>query len=237
LSIPKVIHYCWFGKSEKPILVKKCIDSWKELCPDYEIIEWNEDNFDVTSNQYTAEAYANKKWAFVTDFVRLYVLYNYGGIYMDSDVQLVKNIDPFLTCPAFSGFESNNYLPTAIMGAEKSNRWIKYLLDYYYDKHFVLENGSLDLTTNTNIITKITLSKYTNVKLKNKYQETTDFILFPSKVFCPKKPGHVYYKIYKNTFAVHHFNGSWIEGNRLLIRAKFYLSPIIIFVRKFKKKG
>ena len=106
IRIPKVIHYCWFGRGKLPKLAKKCIKSWKKYLPDYKIIEWNEDNFDINSNQYVREAYEAKKYAFVSDYVRLYALYNYGGIYMDTDVEVIKSLDEFLIHEAFSGFES-----------------------------------------------------------------------------------------------------------------------------------
>ena len=109
--IPKVIHYCWFGKKPLPPLAVNCIDSWKKFCPDYEIIEWNEKNFDINSNTYVREAYENKKWAFVSDYVQLYALYNYGGIYMDTDVQVLKPLDAFLNDQAFSGFEAYDRVP------------------------------------------------------------------------------------------------------------------------------
>ena len=102
-QIPKIIHYCWFGKGPKPELAIKCIESWKKYCPDYEIKEWNEDNFDLNYNAYVKEAYENKKWAFVTDVVRLYALVNYGGIYMDTDVEVIKPLDEFLTLSGLSG--------------------------------------------------------------------------------------------------------------------------------------
>ena len=122
--IPKKIHYCWFGKGEKPKLVKDCIDSWKKNCHDYEIIEWNEDNFDININAYVKEAYECKKYAFVTDFVRLFVLKKYGGVYMDTDVEVIKSLDGFLKHHAFSSFENNDYIPTGIMASEKNNKWI-----------------------------------------------------------------------------------------------------------------
>ena len=104
--IPKVIHYCWFGRNPLPPLAIKCIESWKKYCPDYEIKEWNEDNFDLDLFPYTREAYDNRKFAFVTDVVRLYALYHEGGVYMDTDVEVLKPIDCFLTHHAFSGFEN-----------------------------------------------------------------------------------------------------------------------------------
>lgn len=124
-QIPKIIHYCWFGGNNKPKSVRTCIDSWKLHCPDYEIIEWNESNFDINSNLYTKQAYDSKKWAFVTDFVRLKVLYDNGGIYMDTDIEVLKPLDIFLYHEAFSGFEWVDRIPTGIIGAKKHNEWIK----------------------------------------------------------------------------------------------------------------
>ena len=158
--IPKKIHYCWFGRGEKNKLYLSCIESWKKHFPDFEIIEWNEDNFDVNCNDYVREAYESKKYAFVTDYVRLYVLYNYGGIYMDTDVEVLKPLDPFLEHPAFSGFENNDSVPTGIMAARKKNKWIKDLLNEYNDLKFIKEDGSLDLTTNVVRITELSMKKY-----------------------------------------------------------------------------
>ena len=140
MSIPKVINYCWFGRGELPDDTKRYIETWKKNCPDYKIIEWNEDNFDIHSNTYVEEAYIAKKYAFVTDYVRLYVLYNNGGIYMDTDVEILKPIDRFLNEKAFSSFENNNTLSTGIMGAEKGNLWIKDLMDEYNYIHFICVN-------------------------------------------------------------------------------------------------
>ena len=104
--IPKKIHYCWVGGNSKPPLVKKCIQSWKKYCPDYEIIEWNESNYDISKNIYMKQAYEAKKWAFVTDYMRLDIIYEHGGIYLDTDVELIKNIDDLLSNEAFAGIES-----------------------------------------------------------------------------------------------------------------------------------
>ena len=114
MSIPKVIHYCWFGRGKMPKLAEKCIESWKKYCPDYEIVCLTEDNFDINCCSYVKEAYEAKKYAFVTDYVRLFVMYEYGGIYMDTDVELVKNLDDFLKNQAFSGFESSNSIPKQV---------------------------------------------------------------------------------------------------------------------------
>ena len=140
--IPKIIHYCWFGGNPLSEMEMKCIASWRKNCPDYEIKRWDESNFDIHINQYVQEAYEAKKWAFVSDYARLYLLSEYGGIYMDTDVEIVQNLDRFLVHNAFTGFEDDNHIPTAIMGAEKGHRWIKYLLSYYDGRHFYRDNNS-----------------------------------------------------------------------------------------------
>ena len=135
--IPPIIHYCWFGRSEMPMMVKECIESWKKFCPDYEIIRWDETNTNLNENDYIKEAYENGKWAFITDYIRLKVLYEHGGIYMDTDVQVCKTLDPFLIDSAFSGFENVHQIPTGIMASEAGHPFLKKLLDYYIGRHFV----------------------------------------------------------------------------------------------------
>jgi len=213
--IPKIIHYCWFGRNPLPKMAVECIESWKKHCPDYEIIEWNEDNFDIKSNRYTKEAYESKKWAFVTDYVRLFVMYHHGGIYMDTDVEVLQNLDCFLGHKAFSGFQNIDEVPTGIMASEKGNDWVKYLLSYYDDHSFLKPNGEPDVTNNVVTITRMT-TEYTNLRLDNTYQETDKGIVFyPKEYFCPFD--YINYQnkklrsesITKNTYALHHFMGSW----------------------------
>ena len=207
-KIPQKIHYCWFGRGEKPELAQKCIASWKKILPDYELIEWNEDNFDINMNRYVKEAYENKKYAFVTDYVRLYVLYNYGGIYMDTDVEVLKPLDVFLIHKAFSGFENNNSIPTGIMASEAKNKWIKILLEEYNDISFVKEDGSFDTTTNVIRISNKTKENY-NLILNDTYQDLGDVVLYPHDYFCPKdwETGEIF--LTENSHTIHHFSGSW----------------------------
>lgn len=219
--IPKIIHYCWFGGKEMPKQFKKYIKSWKKYCPNYELKLWNESNFDVNCNQYVKEAYENKKFAFVTDYVRLYVLYNFGGIYMDTDVEVRKPLDEFLDNEAFSGFESSIYVPTGIMGSEKGNTLFKILLDYYNDRHFVKDDGTLDTTTNVKIITSILNER--NLKLNNMYQKLEGITLYPSDYFCPINARTREKNITKNTYTIHWFAGSWIP-------TKIKIKNKIIFV-------
>lgn len=208
--IPKKIHYCWFGGKKLPKLARKCIDSWKKKCPDYEIIEWNESNFDLNSNTYVKEAFENKKWAFITDYVRLYVLYNYGGVYMDTDVEVIKNIDKFLDNKAFSGFENIDYVPTGIMASEKHNKLIKELMDYYNDRHFVMSDGKLDLKSNTETITEILSTK--GLVKNNEFQVIEGFALYPNDYFCPVDHATKKLRKTKNTYTIHWFSGSWVDG-------------------------
>lgn len=209
--IPKIIHYCWFGRGEKPELAKKCIASWKKFCPDFEICEWNEYNFDIHCCSYVEEAYASKKYAFVTDYVRLYAMYTCGGIYMDTDVEVVRPLEEFLTCKAFSGFESTRYVPTGIMASEKGVPIIHELLDYYIDKHFLNDDGSQDTTTNCVPITNIMLSH--GLELNGKLQTVAEFTFYPSDYFCPFENETGVLRRTNNTAAIHWFNKSWLPQN------------------------
>lgn len=218
MSIPKKIHYCWFGGNPLPESALKCIESWKKYCPDYEIIEWNESNFDVNQNNYVREAYESKKYAFVTDYVRLYVLNNYGGIYMDTDVEVLKSLDRFLNNKAFSGFETSCTIPTGIMGAEKESSWISYLLNYYDNSHFILEDGSMNFTTNVQTITNMTKEKY-KVDLVGNLLDIKDVVaIYPKEYFCPKEYETGKIKITENTYTIHHFNASWHNDDEKMYR-------------------
>lgn len=214
--IPKIIHACWFGGKPLPTDAQKNIETWKKYNPDYTIKIWNEDNFDISSNIYIKEAFENNKFAFVTDYVRLKVLYDYGGIYMDTDVEVLKPLDDFLHNPAFSGFEGPDRIPTGTMGAEPKNRWIGLLLEYYNDRHFILEDGTPDLTTNVKTITDITKNNYPIV-LNNTLQKFDDFVMFPFDYLCAKDLKDGVIKKTKNTYTVHHFSGSWTTAKKKFI--------------------
>lgn len=215
--IPKKIHYCWFGKGEMPKLAPKCINSWKKYCPDYEIIEWNEDNFDINCCTYVKEAYENKKYAFVTDYVRLFVMYTYGGIYMDTDVEVTRNLDEFLEHKGFSGFESEVHIPTGIMAGEKGFPLFKELLKYYDNKSFVDRDGKFDMTTNVITITSMLSEK--GFIPNGKFQIVDGFALYPRDYFCPLDDATgVLYKS-KNTATIHWFNKSWVS-QKIRLRSK-----------------
>lgn len=204
--IPKVIHYCWFGRGEKSKLIKKCIKSWHKYCPDYEIIEWNEDNFDINCNTFVKQAYEAKKWAFVSDYVRLFALYNYGGVYLDTDVEIIKPIDTFLNHEAFSGFENPKSVPTGIIAAQKEQSIIKLWFDWYKDREFIVD-GKMLHEPNVKFMTQTLLNK--GLILNNTYQEIEGFAMYPQTYFCPINVDQRTNCKSKNTYAIHHFTSSW----------------------------
>lgn len=239
--IPKIIHYCWFGGKEKPDLAKKCIESWHQILPEYEFIEWNETNFDFDKYAYAKQALEHKKYAFITDVVRLFALDSLGGIYMDTDVEVLKPLDNFLHHAAFSGFESNKSLPTGLMAAEKNSIWIKDLLKYYEGKSFIDNQGQPTLIPNTNIITAMMEDK--GFILNNRKQEKENYVTFyPDDFFCAKSSETGELMITSNTYTIHHFAGSWlsksvkIRHKLIKILYKILGNGITNFLKKKLKK-
>jgi len=206
--IPRIIHYCWFGRGEMPDLAKRCMQSWHEYMPDYEYKLWNEDNFDVNVIPYTKEAYEAKKYAFVTDYVRLWALYNEGGIYMDTDVEVLKPLDDLLHLSAFTGYEGSKSVPpvTGLMASEKGGIWVKEQLDSYYGNHFIKDDGSYDMTTNTIRISQI--MKSNGFVSDGEHQVYKDLHVFPSEFFCPRQTTGEYL-LTENTYCDHHEIGTW----------------------------
>ena len=208
MSIPKVIHYCWFGKGEMPKLAKKCIKSWKKYCPDYEIICHNEDNFDLSQNRYLNEAYKAGKWAFVSDYARLKIIYDNGGIYLDTDVELIKPIDDLLLTNGFMGFDEKGIVATGLgFGAEKGNEIVSEFLKDYDDISFVLPDGSYDLTPcpdrNTEALKRL------GMDIKNTSQTFMDITFLPDEYLCPMNYYTGKKTITENTYSIHHYSASW----------------------------
>ncbi|PJW13247.1 glycosyl transferase [Geobacillus sp. Manikaran-105] len=209
-KIPRIIHYCWFGKKEKPDIVKRCIDSWKKNLSEYEIIEWNEDNFDINCNSYVREAYKSRKFAFISDYVRVYALYNLGGIYLDTDVEVLKSFDDLLHHDSFWGFEQGNYIATSTIGAAKGNKLIKIFLDSYEGKSFIKEDGSYNDLTNVAIITE--MLENMGLKLNGEYQEIDGIgTFYPQTYFSPYDYINCRKFITENTYTIHHFYNSWLS--------------------------
>jgi hypothetical protein len=208
MSIPKVIYYCWFGYGKLPKLAEKCINSWKKYCPDYKIVCINEDNFDVKQNRYAKEAYEAKKWAFVSDYARLKVLYENGGIYLDTDVEIIKPIDNLVNDGGYMGFDDNGIIATGLgFACEKNNALIGALLKDYDEIPFLLSDGSFDMTPcpDRNTATLIEMG----LDIDNKDQVFMEIRMLPDDYLCPMK----YYSgkkiITKNTYSIHHFCASW----------------------------
>ncbi|MFC3884776.1 glycosyltransferase family 32 protein [Bacillus songklensis] len=236
-KIPKTIHYCWFGGKEKPDIVKRCIESWKKNLLEYEITEWNEDSFEINCNSYVREAYESRKFAFVSDYVRVHVLYHFGGIYLDTDVEVFKPFDDLLHHDSFWGFEQENYIATSTIGAAKGNKLIKTFLDSYTEKTFIKEDGSYDDLTNVAIVTEIL--KNIGLKTNGQYQEIDNIgTFYPQTYFSPYDYINCRKFITETTYAMHHFYKSWLppkarfKGNIKTIAAKMIGGDNIARIRK-----
>lgn len=212
--IPKKIHYCWFGRNELPEKAKKCIESWKKFCPDYEIIEWNEDNFDVNLNVYTKYVYENKKYAFLSDYVRLHIIYNEGGIYFDTDVEVVKCFDELLKNKAFFGFETAEYVNTGLgFGAEAGNQIVKQMLLEYHPlldgEHGVIGCPIL----NTKALIKFGLNQ------NGVQQKLECATVYPIEYFNPYDDPTGRLNKTEYTYSIHWYAKTWMN-RKAIIRSK-----------------
>lgn len=242
-KIPKIIHYCWFGKGKKSKLINKCMKTWKKYFPDYEIIEWNEDNFDINCNEYVKEAYKNKKFAFVSDYARLYALYNYGGIYFDTDIEVVKNFEHILNNKDIYGFEKNNLVMTGVMISVKKSEIIKEFLDIYISLSFLNDDNTFNMIPNTCRLTEI-LKRYGLVG-NNKMQTLKNNIadVYPIEYFCAYDVNNSHFIPTNNTFTIHHYDGSWTSRKEQVLKnIKRFISKIVGVklydkIRKIKKRG
>lgn len=210
-KIPKKIHYCWLGKNEKPKSVQKFIDSWSDALPGYEILEWNEDNYNLEGTcRYVREAADKKKWAFVSDYIRLDVLNKYGGIYLDTDVEILKSFDDLLPNDFFVSSESKYTICTAVIGAKPNTEWIKTLMNSYENRSFVdSKNSSLDMQPNSQFI-----YEYFKINYGYSYNENQKFsvgngVIFPSDYFSPINYNTKKIRITSNTHTIHHYSGIW----------------------------
>ena len=208
MSIPKIIHYCWFGRKPKPELAEKCIRSGKKFCPDYEILEWNEDNFDVTAApKYVQQAYEQRRWAFVSDFVRLKALTEMGGVYMDTDVEVIKPLDPYLHHQAFAGFEHPERVQTGLLACEKDFPLFREFMAYYDTASFLQEDGTPDVTTNVEVLTR--LCRERGMVCNDTCQEVAGLSIYPREIFCPVDYDTKKLKKTRKTVTIHWFSGSW----------------------------
>lgn len=215
--IPRKIHYCWFGGKEKPTDVIRYIETWKKHCPDYEIKEWNEKNFNIHINRYTEQAYTMKKWAFVSDVARLWALINEGGIYLDTDVEMKRSPEKLLKEKAFIGFEGTAWIGTSIIGSEPGNSFLKKLFNDYENRIFIDNQGNTIQTTNVEEITKKFISDY-SVKTDGSKQQAGDFTIYPTEYFSPYDyiDGRIH--LTENTYTIHRFSQSWIKRNKFITK-------------------
>lgn len=220
--IPKIIHYCWFGRNPLPKSAQKCIDSWKRFFPDYEIKEWNEDNFDVNIIPYTQEAYSVKKYAFVSDYARFWVLYRYGGLYFDTDVEVIKPMNDILERGAFMGVEvSVKYgatsgikvpavAPGLGLGCNPGNGFYQSILDYYTNLHFLDEKGEMIPVTIVKHTTDV-LIKY-GLRATNELQKVAGIWIYPQDYFNPLDDATGRLNITKNTRSIHWYSKTWVSN-------------------------
>lgn len=229
--IPKKIHYCWFGRGEKSKLAKRCIESWKKYCPNYEIIEWNEDNFDINQNEYTKMAYTEKKYAFLSDYVRLVTVYQNGGIYFDVDVEVVKSIDDLLDNPAFFGFETDKFVATGLgFGAEKGNPIVKTMIDEY-DQLIDGKHGTIGCP----ILNTKALQKH-GLVLNGEKQKLDYATVFPIPFFNPYDDPTGRLNKTENTYSIHWYGKSWLD-KKTIIRSKLMKPIHRIFGKGFFRRN
>lgn len=225
--IPKIIHYCWFGGKKKNKEILKYIDTWKKLNPDYKIIEWNEQNFDIRINKFVEEAYKSKKFAFVSDYARLYALYNYGGIYLDVDVEAVKRFQFEEEDKLITSFELNNIVMTGVIASSKNQFIIKEMMEIYNTMNFIAEDGSLKMIPNTVLFTDLLIKH--GLELGNKIQNLGDGIkIYPRDYYCGIDNENSCLEITNNTITIHHYLGSWMPiKDRMIYKLKNIISKTL----------
>ncbi len=236
--IPKIVHLCWLSGDPYPSKIKRCISSWKKFLPDYEVLVWDTNRFDIDSSIWVQQAFEAKKYAFAADYIRFYALYNFGGIYLDSDVEVLKSFDDLLDLPYFIGAEKAQTPEAAIIGAEKGCDWIKQCLDYYENRSFVLEDGALDIRKLPEIMERqiqmlkplrvLSLKDSLNIRKLDMEKEVLEFndAFFSPKVFDSREV-----EITPYTYAIHHYQNSWFSP-----KAKIYYRSRAFIVKIFGHK-
>lgn len=234
--IPKIIHYCWFGKKPIPLSLRKCINTWEKFCPDYEIIRWDEKNFDIEKSLFTKNAYAAKAWAFVSDFARLKIIYDSGGVYLDTDVELLKNLDPLLKYDFFIGVQQfDNLINTGLgFGAIQNNTLVKKMIEKYDSLAFSKEKMKIlacPYFNNEAIVDSGYIYNDEPVHIGNS-------IILPPKYMDPISPGNTKNLLCQDSISIHHYNASWGSNSTRLRRSiiSFIGPKKIDYLKKIIKK-
>lgn len=248
MSIPKIIHLCWFGRGDYPPLAEMCIKSWGQFLSDYQIMIWNEDSFDINECSYTKKAYDERRWAFVSDYVRLKALYQYGGVYMDTDLEVIKDFSPLLEQKQFvSSYIEGGLITAGFIACEAYHPFIKKILDYYDEESLELENEQkINFIMNPLIFTKIAIENY-DFKLTDNCLLKDEITIYPLDFFMPyKKIGfgksfaHWKYRITKNTCTIHHDMSSWHKSRtikKLVAATVRFIMPQKKYIRMKVKKN
>lgn len=227
MSIPKIIHYCWLGGNPKPESVLRCIESWRKYCPEYEIMEWNESNLDISMNEYTRQAYEAKAWGFVPDYLRLWIVYTCGGVYLDTDVQIIRSFDPLLKEKGFAGFERGTADTDGAyvnfgqgFGAEAGNPVILEHMKLYEDLCFRNADGTFNRLASPHYTTDVLVGRGLDRK-RNTIQILPNFTVYPDDRFCPKSFATGLVQKTKETYSIHQFDGSWYSQQEQDLRQQW----------------
>lgn len=216
--IPKIIHYCWFGRNPIPAEYQRYIESWKKFLPDYEIKEWNEDNFDVNIIPFTKEAYDVKKYAYVSDYARLKILYAHGGVYFDTDVEVIRNMDDIITSGAWMAVEKHTSTPNAEdqvavglgFAVEPHNSIIKEVMEYYENTHYIFPDGHMEQIPIVPIVTKV-LRKHGMPAHVDNPIKVGGITIYPWDYFCPIEFMSSKMELTNNTYTIHHYSATWMS--------------------------
>jgi hypothetical protein len=236
-KIPKIVHYCWFGNGEKPDNIKAYIETWKAKMPEYTFMEWNEQNFDVENSVfYVRQAYEAKKYAFVSDYARIQALYQHGGIYFDTDIEVKKPFEEFLEDKSMVlGFESERSLLTAFIAVEKGHPYMKEFLESYRERNFLKEDGSYDMLVINEGFSALMERKGVDLD-RNEYQELPgDIAIYPEEYFCGFDVNNWHESITDKTCTVHYMNSSWVSGKQGLKRKIIYTLQKILGYKNYDR--
>lgn len=236
-TIPKKIHFCWFGGNPKSDIILRCIESWKKYLPDYELIEWNESNFDIHVCKYVEEAYEKKKWAFVSDYCRIWALNTYGGVYFDTDVEIVKDPKDIFLSPAV-GFESQNAVNPGLVMACAKNDWLcTEMLREYNEDSYILPDGSNNYRTICDRMTRFLAEK--GLRLDNSLQHVEGYTVYPTEYFNPYNPKKDRFDVTEKTVTLHRFLASWQtdDSHKITKDLSFKGKVFVLFVKLFGING